>query len=138
MVQDCEKPTNFTRYTDEVEQQLVKKAICENKSDLYLNRPNLEKKITAGINSSNACSDEFTIFESKKVTSHKHRRGAKSGRNSRASKFRGVSKNGSKYQVFIMINKKKRYFGVLEDEIHSAHIYDKLAIIFHGQKVKLY
>ena len=54
---------------------------------------------------------------------------------SRGSRFRGVSKNGSKFQVFIMIHKKKRFIGVFEDEEVAAKVYDKLAIIFHGHKV---
>ena len=52
--------------------------------------------------------------------------------------YRGVSKNGQKFQVFIMINKKKRYFGVMDTEKHAAKVYDKLAIIFHGLKVCLF
>eukprot|EP00343_Euplotes_focardii_P011504 CAMPEP_0205832544 /NCGR_PEP_ID=MMETSP0206-20130828/47193_1 /ASSEMBLY_ACC=CAM_ASM_000279 /TAXON_ID=36767 /ORGANISM="Euplotes focardii, Strain TN1" /LENGTH=88 /DNA_ID=CAMNT_0053138161 /DNA_START=77 /DNA_END=343 /DNA_ORIENTATION=- len=55
---------------------------------------------------------------------------------SRGSRFRGVSKNGSKFQVFIMIHKKKRFIGVFEDEETAAKVYDKLAIIFHGHKAK--
>lgn len=77
----------------------------------------------------------LTVFTSKKTTHHHGRKNSKQGSQSRGSQYRGVSRNGSKFQVFIMINKTKRYFGVLEDEKTAAMIYDKIAIIFHGLKV---
>jgi hypothetical protein len=118
-----------------VEEQIIHKAVDENKSDMFLNRDKLVQRLTVfETHLSPSMSDSFVI-SGKKRTQHKQRPGTKTGQNSRGSRFRGVSKNGSKFQVFIMINKKKRYFGVLENEEHSALVYDRLAIVFHGLKV---
>lgn len=56
-------------------------------------------------------------------------------KSSRGSKFRGVSLNGKNWQVFIVINKNKWYAGCVESELKAAALYDKLAILFHGDKV---
>jgi hypothetical protein len=57
-------------------------------------------------------------------------------RNSRGSKFRGVSVNGKSWQVFIVINKVKCYAGCVNTQVEAASLYDKLAIVFHGLKVR--
>lgn len=56
--------------------------------------------------------------------------------NSRASKYRGVSKNGNKWQVYMMINKKNKYFGTFDSEEIAAQIYDILSIKNRGLKAK--
>jgi hypothetical protein len=38
-------------------------------------------------------------------------------RDFRGSKYRGISKNGSSWQILVMINRKKRYVGKLPSEI---------------------
>lgn len=53
-------------------------------------------------------------------------------KNSRGSKYRGVSMNGKSWQVFIVINKVKSYAGCVTTETQAASLYDKLAIVFHG------
>ena len=55
----------------------------------------------------------------------------------RGSNYRGVSANGKSWQVFIVINKWKWYAGCVEKEEKAASIYDRLAIIFHGLKVRI-
>ena len=55
---------------------------------------------------------------------------------SRRSKYRGVSKNGSQWQVLIMIKKKKKYMGSYSNEEEAARVYDKYALIYHGKKAK--
>ena len=57
--------------------------------------------------------------------------------NTRASKFRGVSLNGSKWQIFIVINTrgKKRYLGRFPSEELAARYYDRASIQFNGIKV---
>ena len=57
-------------------------------------------------------------------------------RKNRSSKYRGVSKNGSKWQVLIMINKKKNYLGNYFDEDLAARIYDIQAIKTWGVKAR--
>ena len=54
----------------------------------------------------------------------------------RGSKYRGVSKNGKQWQVFIMIGRKKRYIGVVGTEEDAAKLYDQLAIYNHGSRAK--
>mmetsp|Transcript_14433 Transcript_14433/g.12706 ORF Transcript_14433/g.12706 Transcript_14433/m.12706 type:complete len:236 (-) Transcript_14433:74-781(-) len=54
----------------------------------------------------------------------------------RGSQYRGVSKNKAKWQVMIMGNFKKMYFGAIKSERDAAVFYDKLAIVSHGIKAK--
>ena len=54
----------------------------------------------------------------------------------RGSKYRGVSKNGSQWQVLIMVKKKKRYIGSFSNEEEAAKAYDKVAFQHHGIKAK--
>ena len=54
----------------------------------------------------------------------------------RGSKYRGVSKNGSQWQVLIMVKKKKRYIGSFSNEEEAAKAYDKVALQHHGIKAK--
>jgi len=57
-------------------------------------------------------------------------------RKKRTSKYRGVSKNGSKWQVLMMINKKNFFFGNYPSEDLAARIYDIQAIKARGIKAK--
>ena len=54
----------------------------------------------------------------------------------RGSKFRGVSKNGNKWQVLVMGNQKKQYSGSIKDETQAAKLYDKFAIKNLGLRAK--
>ena len=54
----------------------------------------------------------------------------------RGSRYRGVSKNGSQWQVLIMIKKKKRYLGSFSNEEEAARAYDRVALQHHGIKAK--
>jgi hypothetical protein len=57
-------------------------------------------------------------------------------RKNRSSKYRGVSKNGNKWQVLMMINNKKYYLGNYPSEDLAARIYDIQAIKSWGIKAK--
>ena len=57
-------------------------------------------------------------------------------RKNRSSKYRGVSKNGNKWQVLIMINNKKCYLGNYPSEDLAARIYDIQAIKSWGIKAR--
>ena len=54
----------------------------------------------------------------------------------RSSRYRGVSKNGNKWQVLIMNNKKKYYLGNYNSEDLAARIYDVHAIKSFGIKAR--
>eukprot|EP01017_Pseudomicrothorax_dubius_P026719 TRINITY_DN3008_c0_g1_i1.p1 TRINITY_DN3008_c0_g1~~TRINITY_DN3008_c0_g1_i1.p1 ORF type:complete len:304 (-),score=70.53 TRINITY_DN3008_c0_g1_i1:119-1030(-) len=55
---------------------------------------------------------------------------------SRASKFRGVSRNGNQWQAIIMVANRKRYIGSYSQETDAATAYDKAALQFHGERAK--
>jgi len=57
-------------------------------------------------------------------------------RKKRSSKYRGVSKNGNKWQVLIMINNKKYFAGNYPSEDLAARIYDIQAIKARGIKAR--
>lgn len=54
----------------------------------------------------------------------------------RGSKYRGVSKNGNKWQVLVMGNQRKSYSGSIVTEKEAAKVYDKLAIRNLGLRAK--
>ena len=58
------------------------------------------------------------------------------GKSQRGSRYRGVSKNGKKWQVQLLGNLRKRYIGSISSEECAARIYDHYAIINHGLKAK--
>ena len=108
----------------------IEKAIKNNKEDYYNNRKGLMKRVKDLKSLSSPYEQVFKSTQPKRKAKEQSRTSK-----SRGSRFRGVSKNGSKFQVFIMIHKNKRFIGVFEDEEVAARVYDKLAIIFHGHKV---
>ena len=54
----------------------------------------------------------------------------------RSSRYRGVSKNGNKWQTIISFRHKMRYIGVYPTEESAARIYDIASIKFNGIKAK--
>lgn len=122
-----------------IESRIIHKAIIQNQHNIRKNRKQLQAKLDSCLSSA-SCQDDSSFFFISGKCNPKFT-GKSSGRNPeayRGSKYRGVSKNGRRYQVFIMINKLKQYYGVMETEDHAAKVYDKLAIIFHGLKVTIF
>jgi hypothetical protein len=56
--------------------------------------------------------------------------------NGRSSKYRGVSKNGNNWQVFLMMNRCKTYVGTYPSEEIAARVYDIMAIKCRGLKAR--
>ncbi|TNV78187.1 hypothetical protein FGO68_gene15350 [Halteria grandinella] len=54
----------------------------------------------------------------------------------RSSQYRGVSRNGKKWQVQVLGCLRKRYIGSILTEIEAAKIYDCFSIVSHGLKAK--
>ena len=54
----------------------------------------------------------------------------------RSSRYRGVSKNGNKWQTIISFHQKMRYIGVYPTEEIAARIYDIASIKFNGIKAR--
>lgn len=58
-------------------------------------------------------------------------------RSQRGSRYRGVSKNGTKWQVTIVRGELKKYIGAVESEEIAARFYDKYALIIQGFEVSV-
>jgi hypothetical protein len=56
--------------------------------------------------------------------------------NGRSSKYRGVSRNGNNWQVFLMINRRKTYVGTYPSEEIAARVYDIMSIKYRGIKAR--
>ena len=54
----------------------------------------------------------------------------------RGSKYRGISKNGNKWQTIVTFKKINEYVGVFETEEIAARIYDIVSIKNRGIKAK--
>lgn len=78
--------------------------------------------------------DERIIFNKR---SKKLRKNAKHGdKNYRGSRYWGVSKNKSKWQVMITLNHYKEYNGGFSSEEEAARVYDRKSICTFGLKAK--
>lgn len=155
---DCSNSTNHKDLASG--KQSLRKAVIEHKRDLTKPRKIIEDKLKALIKTNPFHYENEVLFISKPPVSNRSRRNNNAsissdqysfmeagdvspvtadkeqfGESYRGSQYRGISKNGKRYQVFIMINKKKEYFGPFEDPSNAAKIYDQIAIIFHGLKV---
>ena len=71
---------------------------------------------------------EYIIYKNQQKETYKYKRPVKN------SAYRGVSKNGKKYQVFIRNNNLNYYLGIFKSEKSAALIYDYFALSLHGRK----
>lgn len=78
--------------------------------------------------------DDRTIF--KKRTKKLRKNAKHDDVNYRGSRYWGVSKNKSKWQVMITLNHYKEYNGGFSDELDAARVYDKKSICTFGLKVR--
>lgn len=94
---------------------------------MKVEREKLVKKLEAS-------NEEDVIFK-KRVK--KLRKNAKHDDESyRGSRYWGVSKNKSKWQVMITLNHYKEYNGGFSDELEAARVYDRKSICTFGLKAK--
>ena len=111
--------------TDDKKANLIKKSIINNnslKSVRYFNILKNNKYLLNSYSTSRSLKKlKQSKFEIRKKTS---------------SKYRGVSKNGNKWQVLIMKNNKKYYKGSYLSEEIAARIYDIMAIKYFGIKAR--
>lgn len=90
------------------------------------NKIGLLRKVLEGIH------DENQVL----ITAKPKNRSTKIRKSNRHSRFRGVSLNGKKWQVMIMGQIKKKYFGGISTEREAAIFYDKLSILTNGLAAK--
>mmetsp|Transcript_34037 Transcript_34037/g.41999 ORF Transcript_34037/g.41999 Transcript_34037/m.41999 type:complete len:123 (-) Transcript_34037:811-1179(-) len=57
-------------------------------------------------------------------------------RSERGSLYRGVSKNGTKWQVMVVRGTIKKYVGAIDNELQAARLYDKYSLIIKGFEAK--
>lgn len=101
-----------------------------------------ENSIKSKVNEKNKKNDKIDkkIFYIEKILDRQKQKileTKKKKRGYRGSKYRGVTKNGKSWQVLIMINRNKKYFGNFKSEADAAHAYDRLAMKYHGEKARL-
>ena len=108
---------NNDKYSFDEDDQNNEIKVLKNKKAVYVNRYLLNSYST----SRSLKKLKQSKFEIRKKTS---------------SKYRGVSKNGNKWQVLIMINNKKYYKGSYLSEEIAARIYDIMAIKNFGIKAR--
>lgn len=112
---------------------------------------NIEKNIIKKSNIDFDTSNEIKIFKNKKIVyinkdllnNYSTSRSIKKTkninfviRNKTSSKYRGVSRNGSNWQVLIMANNKKYYIGSYSSEELAARVYDIHAIKLRGIRAR--
>lgn len=70
------------------------------------------------------------------IESNKKKKSEKKISKNRSSQFRGVTKNGNKWQTIISFNKKIEYYGIYEKPDIAARVYDIISIKNRGIKAK--
>jgi len=146
-----EKTKKIETFTDEIKRSLIHNNSTENnhkiKSKYFYTKKNIIRKHIFDLQTNN----EVKVLKNNKVVyinknilnKNSAARGIKSIkkinfiiRKKRSSKYRGVSKNGNKWQVLMMINNKKCFVGNYPSEDLAARIYDIQAIKARGIKAR--
>jgi len=146
-----EKIKNFHAFKDEIKRSLISNNSTENNHNIkhkyFCVKKNLIKKHIFDFETNN----EIKVFKNNKVVyinknllnKNSASRGIKKLKKinfiitkKRSSKYRGVSKNGNKWQSLIMVNKKNYFLGRYPSEEFAARVYDIQAIKAWGIKAK--
>jgi len=146
-----EKTKKLQTITDKIKRSLINNNFTENnhkiKSKYFCIKKNIIKKHIFDLQTNNdvkVLKNNKVVYINKNILNKNSAvRGIKNIkkinfiiRKKRSSKYRGVSINGNKWQVLIMINKKKNFFGNYPSEELAARIYDIKAIKAWGLKAK--
>jgi hypothetical protein len=144
---DNSNPENFS---NDIQRDLINRHTISNNPPKKLKMFNVKKINEKNLLDSKA-SNEVKVLKNKKVVfintnlvnSYSTTRSIKKLNkikfiitNKRRSKYRGVSKNGNKWQVLIMVNYKKCYLGSYPSEELAARVYDFYAIKTYGNKAR--
>jgi len=146
-----EKAKKIQTITDKIKKSLTNNNSTENnhniKSKYFYTKKNIIKKHIFDFQTNNeikVLKNNKVVFINKNILNKKSAaRGIKKikkinfiVRKKRSSKYRGVSKNGNKWQVLMMINNKKYFVGNYPSEDLAARIYDIQAIKARGIKAR--
>ena len=131
--------------------KIISEDIINNEPSILLKNVNENKNIIENSLLEYECNKEIKVFKNKKSvyintylfnsysTSKNIKKSYKINfviRKKRSSKYRGVSKNGSNWQVLIMINNKNYYIGSYPSEELAARVYDILSIKNRGIRAR--
>ena len=100
---------------------------------------NLENNTNTNLNNSNIIKvkkNNKLIYMNKNLIKPKKKISIIGNQKRRSSFYRGVSKNGNKWQVIIFFNGKPRYIGNYDSQEIAARIYDIISIKKLGVKAK--
>jgi len=146
-----EKSKKIQTNTDEIKRSLISNNFTENNHKFKIKYFCIKKNIIKKHINDLQFSNEIKVLKNNKIVYmnknllHKYStaRGIKKFKKinflitkKRSSKYRGVSRNGNKWQVLIMINNKKFFLGNYSSEELAARIYDIQAIKAWGIKAK--
>lgn len=123
---------SYTKAEEEASPKQAKKGKRKTENlDIQEFIKDMRRRLLAKLDS---CNTDKLVFK-KRVKSL--RKNAKVGaKNYRGSRYWGVSKNKSKWQVMITLNHYKEYNGGFDDEVTAARKYDKKSICTFGLKAK--
>ena len=146
-----EKSKKIQTITNETKKRLINNNSTENshkiKSKYFYIKKNIIKKHIFGLQDNNEIkvlkNNKLVYINKNFINKYSTARAIKKFKKikfiitkKRSSKYRGVSKNGSKWQVLMMINNKKCYLGNYSSEDLAARIYDIQAIKSWGIKAR--
>lgn len=117
---NCNKKRKNTNINETIDSKDNLKSNCDNKY-YFNNEIKIKKNNKIIFTNKYSLKPKKKKFFSKKV---------------RSSRYRGVSKNGNKWQTIIFFHNKMRYIGVYPTEEIAARIYDIASIKFNGIKAK--
>ena len=121
---------------DDKKSIIHKKFVFSNKELIKSNFDEIKKEIIKNNHSSKGIEEQTNSSDEKSQVEIVKRERKGLNLFSRNSKYRGVSRNGNRWQVLIMVSRKKRYVGTYATEDEAGRGYDIAALQNHGMKSK--